>query len=100
MVAPRATNPVLKPIMESMINLNDSRLITDGYPAYRLIKDTLPHDVIDHEVEYVRGDVRTQGIENYWSISKRGVYETSITWGKGSYRKTWGSLSTGLTVGR
>jgi hypothetical protein len=30
--------------------------------------------VIDHEVEYVRGDIHTQGIENYWSPLKRGIY--------------------------
>ncbi len=34
----------------------------------------LPHEVINHEVEYVRGSVHTQNIENYWSILKRGVY--------------------------
>lgn len=57
-----------------MIDLKDAHLITDGHPAYRLIKEYLPHDVVDHEVEYVRGDVHTQNIEGYWSILKRGVY--------------------------
>ena len=32
------------------------------------------HGVIRHEVEYVNGDIHTQGIENYWSILKRGLY--------------------------
>ena len=34
----------------------------------------MPHETVNHEVEYVRGDVHTQNIENYWSILKRGVY--------------------------
>lgn len=34
----------------------------------------MPHDVIDHEIEYVRGDIHTQTIDSYWSNLKRGVY--------------------------
>jgi len=65
----RTLNPILKGHMDK-----DARLITDGHPAYRMIKNHLRHDVIDHEIEYVRGDVHTQGIEGYWSILKRGLY--------------------------
>ena len=32
------------------------------------------HGVIDHEIEYVRGDVHTQNIDSYWTNLKRGVY--------------------------
>ena len=49
--------------------------MTDGSPAYRRIKDYLPHDVIDHEIEYVRGDsIHTQNIDSYWSNLARGEY--------------------------
>lgn len=61
-------------IMTKNINLKESRLITDAHPAFRLIRRHLPHDIIRHEVEYVNGDIHTQGIENYWSILKRGLY--------------------------
>jgi len=71
---PAATSAVLKPIMGQMIDMSNARLITDGHSAYRQISRYLPHDVIDHEVEYVRGQVHTQGIENYWSLLKRGLY--------------------------
>lgn len=64
----------LHPIMLQAIDLEKSRLMTDGHPAYRQIKVYLPNEIIDHEIEYVRGDVHTQNIENYWSIFKRGVY--------------------------
>ena len=74
MKVPDARGTTLQPIMKRMIDLGRSRLITDGHGAYRLIKDYLRHDVIDHELAYVRGDVHTQNIEGYWSILKRGVY--------------------------
>lgn len=60
-------------ILSKNIDMKTSRLMTDGHRAYRLIRNYLPHDIINHEVEYVRGDIHTQGIENYWSILKRGV---------------------------
>jgi transposase-like protein len=68
-----ATSAELGPIMVKNIKTVSSRLITDGHPAYRLIRKHLPHEVVDHELEYVRGDVHTQGIENYWSVLKRGL---------------------------
>jgi len=69
-----ATGRTLRPIMLDAIDLEHSRLMTDGSPAYRRIKNYLPHGVIDHEIEYVRGDVHTQNIDSYWSNLKRGVY--------------------------
>ena len=41
-----------------------------------MIGHEMQHDVINHELEYVRGDVHTQGIENYWSLVKRGILGT------------------------
>ncbi len=70
------TRRSVEEIMLMNIDLVNSRLMTDGHPAYRLIRNHLPHEVIKHEEEYVRGDVRTQGIENYWSILKRGLIGT------------------------
>ena len=62
MKVPEATGRTLRPIMLKAINLERSRLVTDGSPAYRRIKDYLPHDAVDHEVEYVRGDIHTHRI--------------------------------------
>jgi hypothetical protein len=36
----------------------------------------LPHDVIRHESEYVRGEIHTQNIESFWAILKRGLIGT------------------------
>ena len=33
----------------------------------------MPHYVIEHAYEHVRGAVHTQNIENHWSVLKRGI---------------------------
>jgi transposase-like protein len=76
---PDAQARTLAPIMIRDIDVKNSRLITDGHRAYTLIKHHMPHDVINHDVEYVNYDdptIHTQGIENYWSLVKRGIVGT------------------------
>lgn len=74
-VVPDTKGETLRPIMLTAMDLDQVRLMTDGHPAYRSMNRYVSHEVIDHEIEYVRdGDVHTQNIENYWSILKRGVY--------------------------
>jgi transposase-like protein len=58
---PDATAATLAPIMIRDIDVKNSRLITDGHRAYKLIKHQMLHDVINHELEYVRGDVSHSG---------------------------------------
>jgi transposase-like protein len=36
------------------------------------------HDVVNHTEEYVRGQVHTQGIENFWSLLKRTLRGTYV----------------------
>ena len=68
------TSATLKPIMERMIGFRGTRLITDGTPAYRQMLQHMPRDIVDHKVEWVRGYVHTQNIDNFWSIIQRGAY--------------------------
>jgi hypothetical protein len=35
--------------------------------------------VVDHAVEYVRGEVHTNGLENFWSLLKRGLNGTYVS---------------------
>jgi transposase-like protein len=37
------------------------------------------HQFIDHAEEYVRGEVHTNGIENFWSLLKRGIGGTYVS---------------------
>ncbi len=36
------------------------------------------HETVNHIEEYVRGQVHTQGIENFWSLLKRGLREHTL----------------------
>ena len=35
--------------------------------------------VIDHAKTYVEGNVHTNGIENFWSLLKRGIHGTYVS---------------------
>jgi len=56
-----------------------STVYTDGYPGYdQLLLKGYLHQVINHTREYVRGEVSTQGIDNFWSLLKRGLTGTYV----------------------
>lgn len=50
-------------------------VMTDEHRAYMaLTKNGWKHEIVAHtKEEWVRGDVHTQGVENFWSLFKRGV---------------------------
>jgi hypothetical protein len=57
-----------------------SYIITDEFSTYPFVaKDTYMHDVINHIEGYVRGHVHTNGIENFWSLLKRGLTGTYVS---------------------
>jgi len=58
------------------IDREASRLMTDEHNYYYGLGKMLPHDVIRHKSEYVRGEVHTQGIESFWAVLKRGLVGT------------------------
>ena len=52
---------------------------TDSAPAYdRLLLQGYMHQTVNHVLEYVRGEVHTQGIENFWALLKRGLKGTYV----------------------
>jgi hypothetical protein len=52
---------------------------TDGHPAYDTLGNEYDHDTVDHMIEYARGRVTTNGIENFWSLLKRGLHGTYVS---------------------
>src|SRR5271170_517955 len=56
-----------------------SKIYTDRAPAYDnlTVKDYV-HETVNHVEEYVRGQVHTQGIDNFWSLLKRGLRGTYV----------------------
>ena len=53
-------------------------LYTDALPSYKGL-DEYAHAVVDHAVEYVNGRVHTNGLENFWSLLKRGIAGTYVS---------------------
>src|ERR1035441_7555760 len=58
--------------------LAGSALFTDALKSYEGLDD-FQHEVVDHAVEYVRGEVHTNGLENFWSLVKRGLNGTYVS---------------------
>jgi transposase-like protein len=58
--------------------LAGSALFTDALKSYEGL-DEFQHEVIDHAAEYVRGEVHTNSLENFWSLLKRGIRGTYIS---------------------
>jgi transposase-like protein len=56
-----------------------SILFTDELPSYNDLAGEFAHKVINHAVAYVDGVVHTNGMENYWSLFKRGVKGTYVS---------------------
>jgi hypothetical protein len=57
-----------------------SHIITDEHATYPFIaKDAYYHEVINLFEGYVRGQIHTNGIENFWSCLKRGLNGTYIS---------------------
>lgn len=57
-----------------------ARLITDEHAAYQKFADAdTRHDVVNHSLEWVNGDVHTNTVESVWSLLKRSIV--------GSYHK-------------
>jgi transposase-like protein len=55
-----------------------SALYTDALASYDGLDGEFFHQVVDHAVEYVNGKAHTNGLENFWSLLKRGLKGTYI----------------------
>jgi transposase-like protein len=57
-----------------------SNLLTDEYNAYQsLPPGTFTHDIINKLEGYVKGRVHVNGMENFWSLLKRGLKGTYVS---------------------
>ena len=54
-------------------------LYTDALMSYNGLAGDYAHQVVDHAVQYVDGQIHTNGLENYWSLLKRGISGTYVS---------------------
>ncbi len=55
-----------------------TKVFTDNAVPYDKLHWRYVHEVVNHAEEYVRGQVHTNGLENFWSLLKRGLKGTYV----------------------
>lgn len=55
-----------------------SSVYSDALKSYEGMSE-FNHQFVDHAIEYVRGNVHTNGLENFWSLLKRGLNGTYVS---------------------
>jgi hypothetical protein len=56
-----------------------SALYSDALRSYDGLAQEYAHKVIDHAQKYVDDKVHTNGLENFWSLVKRGISGTYVS---------------------
>ncbi len=77
-VVPNTRKETIAPILDDSIEPG-SALYTDTAMAYLKLDSSLMHEMVDHAIEYVRGKVHTNGMENFWSLLKRSLKGTYVS---------------------
>jgi len=76
-VVPNIKRDTLQPEVHKEVKYG-STVYTDEAVAYDGLSYKYMHDVINHMEKYVNGRVHTNGIENFWSLLKRGIGGTYV----------------------
>jgi transposase-like protein len=77
-VIPNIKGKTLIPIIRENVE-QGSEFFTDALPSYELLATDYRHAAINHSVEYVRENVHTNSIENFWSLLKRTIKGTYVS---------------------
>ena len=76
-VVPNRKKNALQPEVRKHVEAG-SALYTDALKSYDDLTE-FEHGVIDHAVKYVDGNIHTNGLENFWSLLKRGLRGTYVS---------------------
>lgn len=72
-IVPNREAETLNPIIEKWVD-KGSIMVSDEHKSYHTLSADYFHVAINHsEGEYVRGGFTNNGIENFWSLFKRGI---------------------------
>lgn len=78
-VIPMRRSETLVPFIRENVE-EGSTVYTDSLRAYRPIRADFEHGVVNHKIgQYVDGIIHTNGIENFWSLLKRGIKGTYVS---------------------
>jgi transposase-like protein len=77
-VVPNRRKKSLQPEVRKHVEAG-SALYSDALLSYEGLSSEYAHQVIDHAVAYVDGQIHTNGLENLWSLFKRGISGTYVS---------------------
>jgi transposase-like protein len=77
-VIPNRRKPALHAAIAETIE-QGTNLYTDEHNGYMDISPDYVHSVVNHLENYVSGRVHTNGLENFWSLLKRGLNGTYVS---------------------
>jgi transposase-like protein len=75
-VADRQRHTLQQEIRENVTE--GSEIFTDTWVAYEGLDPEYVHGFVDHAERYVNGRIHTNGLENFWSLLKRGLKGTYV----------------------
>src|SRR5579863_8150777 len=78
MVVPNRKRETVQPLIRKHVQAG-AALYSDEMMGYQGLATDYAHKVVDHAVEYVDGRVHTNGMENFWSLLKRGIAGTYVS---------------------
>ena len=54
-------------------------IFSDEWADNWRMDDDYKHEIVNHAVQYVRENCHTNGMENFWSLLKRGLHGTYVS---------------------
>jgi transposase-like protein len=76
-VIPNAKRDTLQKAILERVGFG-ATVYTDSWPGYDRMPKEFVHETVNHMNEYVRGQVSTQAVENFWSCLKRTLTGTYV----------------------
>lgn len=77
-VIPNTNRETLQNMILANVDKKSTVYTDQSQSYYKLAEKDFVHDTVNHLNEYVRGEVHTNGIENFWSLLKRGLKGTYV----------------------
>jgi transposase-like protein len=78
LVVDNTKRTTLKPHIHAHVE-KGAQVFTDALASYTGLSEEYIHGVIDHAECYVKGNIHTNGLENYWSLFKRCIKGTHVS---------------------
>ncbi len=77
-MVPSVERKALLPEVRKQVALG-AEVFSDEWVSYRGLEADYIHQVIDHAESYAEGKIHTNGLENFWSLLKRGIKGTYVS---------------------